>query len=106
MKIIHYTLTMRENKASGAPTAGRERRRLTRAKPELENSGGRIIDFEAWKAAHPEALPLPEGPSDETARRSESSRRGFLFCALQAAELLATLCVIGVLLALVLRVLA
>ncbi len=104
MKIIHYTLTMRENKTSGVPTAGGERRRLTRA--ESENGGGRIIDFEMWKAAHPEALPQTEGPVDGKTERAESSRRGVMHYALQGAELLATLCVAGVLLALVLRVLA
>jgi len=105
MKIVHYTLTVRENKAAGS-TAGRERRRLDRAGPEPESGGGRVIDLEEWKAAHPDPAPLPEGPTDEAAaQRPASSRRGFLDCALQCAELLATLCVIAVLAALVLRVL-
>lgn len=103
MKTTHDTLTSRENKSPGMPTAGGERRRLTRG--EGESGGGRIVDFEAWKAAHPEALPLPEGPADGETARPASPRRGFMYYALQGAELLATLCVVGVLLALVLRVL-
>jgi len=95
MKTTHNTLTARENKAAGVSTTGPERRRA-----------GRVIDLEEWKAAHPQTAPLPEGPADyEAARRSASPRRGFLHCALQGAELLATLCVIAVLAALVLRIL-
>lgn len=92
MKTTHYTLTVREDKMAGVSTAGR---------------GGRVIDLEEWKAAHSKAAPLPESPVDyEAARRPASPRRGFLHYALQGAELLATLCVIAVLAALALRILA
>jgi len=103
MKIIHDSLTVRDKKAAGVPTAGGKRRRLARAGAEAESGGGRIIDFEAWKAAHPEAVPRPEGPAEGEA--AQRPGRGFLHYALQGAELLATLCVIGVLAALVLRAL-
>ncbi len=111
METTYFTFTAREAEASGnAVAAGSAcRRRLTYSRPAAGKEGGEVIDLEQWRAEHSAALPPEEaqgggGPS-ELRRGGGRHRREPLRLALQAAELLATLSVVGVMAALAVRLL-
>lgn len=100
MKIIDYTRPVGDNKAARASEAGETGRGV---KPWLY-CDGRVIDLAAWKAGHPDAC--PEAAGERPAPSPGRSRRSLMDRALRIMELLATLCVLAVLAALVMRILA
>lgn len=111
METTYFTFTAREAEASGNAVAAGSgcRRRLAYSRPAGGRGGCKVIDLEQWRTEH-NAVPPPEsgrgdgGPSGSR-RGGGRHRREPMRLALQAAELLATLSVVGVMAALAVRLL-
>lgn len=111
METTYFTFTACEAEASGnAMAAGSVcRRRLSYSRPAASRDGGKVIDLEQWRAEHSAALPPEPGHGDggpSGPRRADGQRRrNPMRRVLQAAELLATLSIVGMMAALAVRLL-
>ena len=105
METTYYTITAREILVSGdgvRQAAGGARQLVCRRCGGRTPARDNIIDLAAWKAAREEPDPEPERAVTACGRRPRRDRREQV---LLGGELLATVCVIGVMLLLAARIL-
>jgi len=111
METTYFTFTAcgADVSRSSAAAGGTCRRRLAYTRPDAGQGAGKVIDLERWRADHGAAPPPGDAPGEGGPSRSRRGggrhRRDPMRLALQAAELLATLSIVGMMAAMAVRLL-